>query len=84
MLKQYLLFEVPLGRLNTSSKVTFRSSHPELFYEKDVYVYAKVSGKQLCRSLFLIKCQAGGLQPYLKRDFDANFFPVNVEEFLSK
>ena len=30
----------------------------------------------------LIKCQAGGLQPYLKRDFDADFFsPANVEEF---
>ena len=23
---------------------------------------------------FLIKCQAGGLQPYLKRDFDTIFF----------
>ena len=29
----------------------------------------------------LIKRQAGGLQPYLKRDFDVDFFPVNVEEF---
>ena len=29
----------------------------------------------------LIKLQAGGLQPYLKRDFDVDFFPVNVEEF---
>ena len=29
----------------------------------------------------LIKRQARGLQPYLKRDFDADFFPVNVEEF---
>ena len=29
----------------------------------------------------LIKRQAGGLQPYLKTDFDADFFPVNVEEF---
>ena len=28
----------------------------------------------------LIKCQAGDLQPYLKRDLDI-FFPVNVEEF---
>ena len=79
MLKQYLLFKVPWGRLITSSKV--RSSHPDLFYEKDVYVYEKVSGKQPCRSLFLKKCQAGDLQPYWKRDFDANFFPVN---FLSK
>ena len=29
----------------------------------------------------LIKRQAGGLQPHLKRDFDVDFFPVNVEEF---
>ena len=29
----------------------------------------------------LIKHQAGGLQPYLKRDFNIDFFPVNVEEF---
>ena len=29
----------------------------------------------------LIKRQAGGLQPYLKKDFNAHFFPVNVEEF---
>ena len=29
---------------------------------------------------FLIKCQTEGLQPYLKRDFDADFFPVNVEQ----
>ena len=29
----------------------------------------------------LIKRQTGGLQPYLKRDFDVDFFPVNVEEF---
>ena len=29
---------------------------------------------------FLIKCQTEGLQPCLKRDFDADFFPVNVEQ----
>ena len=29
----------------------------------------------------LIKHQAGGLETYLKRDFDAYFFPVNAEEF---
>ena len=26
-------------------------------------------------------CQAGGSQPYLKRDFNAKFLPANVEEF---
>ena len=63
-------------------KVTIRSSHPEMFYGKDFLKnIAKVSGKQLCRSLFLVKCQTGGLQAYLKRDFDADFFSVNVEEF---
>ena len=46
-----------------------RGSHPELFYEKNVY--GKVSGKQLRRS------RGSGL--YLKRDFDANFFHGNVE-----
>ena len=60
--------------------MTFRSSHPELPYEKDVYVYESVSGKQLCQSLFLIKCQAGDLQPCLKRDFIANFFPLNAND----
>ena len=29
----------------------------------------------------LIKSQAGGSQPYLKRDFDTDFSPANVEEF---
>ena len=29
----------------------------------------------------LIKRQTGGLQPDLKRDFDADFFPVDVEKF---
>ena len=29
----------------------------------------------------LIKLQAGGLQPDLMGDCDADFFPVNVEEF---
>ena len=63
-------------------KVTIRRSHPEIFYEKDVLKnIAKVSEKQLCRSLFLVKCQTGGFQAYLKRDFDADFFSVNVEEF---
>ena len=28
----------------------------------------------------LIKSQSGGLQPYVKRDFDADFFPVNVDK----
>ena len=29
----------------------------------------------------LTERQAGGLQPYLKRDVDTDFFPVNAEEF---
>ena len=63
-------------------KVTIRSSHPEMFYGKDFLKnIAKVLRKQLRRSLFLMKCQTGGLQAYLKRDFDADFFSVNAEEF---
>ena len=30
---------------------------------------------------FLIKCHAGGLQPYLKRYFNTDFFPMNFEKF---
>ena len=33
---------------------------------------------------FLIKWQAGRLQPSLKRDFVADIFPVNVEKFSKK
>ena len=29
----------------------------------------------------VFKCQAGDLQPYLKRNFGAGVYPVNVEEF---
>ena len=36
------------------------------------------------RESFLIKWQTGGLQPYLKRDFNTDFFPANVRNFLSK
>ena len=30
---------------------------------------------------FLPKYQVGGLQPYLKRDFNAELFSMNVEKF---
>ena len=34
------------------SEVTFRSSHPELFYEKDIYFYEK-SQEINCAGVFL-------------------------------
>ena len=64
-------------------KVTF-TSHPELFYKKDVYVYETFSEKQLCWSLLLIKCYAGGFQHYLKYNFGTNVFPVNAAEFFKE
>ena len=39
-----------------------------------------MSQESNCAEIFFsIKCQAGGLQPYSKRDFDADFFPMSVE-----
>ena len=43
--------DFPWERLKTSSKVKFRKSHPELFYEKDVYVYEK-SQENNCAGFF--------------------------------
>ena len=41
-----------------------------------------MSQESNCAEIFFsIKCQAGGLQPYSKRDFDADFFPMSVEEY---
>ena len=96
MLKQCLLFKVPQARLNTSSKVTFRSSDPDFFYQKlSMSIKTKTAGKQenrktsgnrkqetnFARDVFLIKCQGEGLQPYFKKDFDAIFSLMDVEEF---
>ena len=40
----------------------FRNSRPEVFFTKGIHKnFAKVTGKHLCRSLFLIKLQASGL-----------------------
>ena len=49
---------------------------------KNIIKILKKSQVNNCtEAFFLMKCQTGGLQPYLKRDFGANVFPVNVEEF---
>ena len=49
---------------------------------KKVVLSMKKSHENNCAgAFFLINCQATGLQRYLKRDFDANYFRVNVEEF---
>ena len=40
-----------------------------------------MSQESNCAGIFFsINCQAGGLQPYSQRDFDADFFPMSVEE----
>ena len=59
--------------------MTFRSSHPELFWEKDVYVYEK-SHKSTAPESFLNNVSGWRLVPYLKRDFGASVYSVNVEE----
>ena len=51
--KIFFLFKVPKVGLNTSLKVTFRSSHPEKFHQKDVLKnFAKVRGKYLSGVIF--------------------------------
>ena len=48
--------------------MNIRSSHRRCSVEKGVLRnFAKFTGKRLCQSLFLIKLQALGLQPYKKR-----------------
>ena len=99
MLKQCLLFKVPQARLNTTSKVTFRSSDPDFFYQKlSMSIKTKLAGKKEKRKtsgnrkqknnfvpvFFLIKCQDEGLQPYFKRDFDTIFVLWMLSNFLNK
>ena len=49
---------------------------------KNMFISMKKSQENICAGVFfLTKCQADGLQSHLKRDFNTNFFPVNVEEF---
>ena len=45
---------------------------------KKIFMSMKKSQENNCTGFFFNK--ESGLQPYYKRDFGANFFPVNVEE----
>ena len=65
-LKSCLLFKVSRGKLN-------RSSQPKEFCLKGV---RESLWKTTVQESLLKKCQAGGLQPYLKRDFDTDFFSL--------
>ena len=66
-----MLVKAPWGKLNTSLKVAFRSSHPEYFYQKGVpKTFAKISGKRLFwQSIRLKACKL-----IKRRDFDADVF----------
>ena len=61
-----LLFKVSQGRLN-------RSSLPKNSHLKGVLKNISLRKTAVPES-HLIKCQAGGLQPYFKRDFDSDIF----------
>ena len=55
-----------------------KGSRQEVLYKKDVFKnFTKLIGKKLCRSLFLIKFQAGSLQ----RDFGTSVFPSILRIF---
>lgn len=57
---------------------TNKGSRQEVLYKKSVFKnFTKLIGKKLCRSLFLIKFQAGSLQ----RDWQ-KCFPINFANFL--
>ena len=64
-------------------EVKIRSSHPEVFYKKDVLRnFAKFTGKHLCQRLFLNK--VAGLRPkacnFIKKSLWRRCFPVNFCE----
>ena len=57
-----------------------RSSHPKYSFKKGVLKnFKKLTGKNLCRRLFLVKLQAWTL---LKKRLRRRYFPVNFEKFL--
>ena len=52
-----------IWKTSQNSQINTRSSHPEVFLSKDVLKnFAKFTDKHLCRSLFLMKLQAGNLK----------------------
>ena len=57
-----------------SSLTRFRSTHPEVFYQKDLKNFAKFTGRHLCQGLFFNKVAGLSLQLYLKKDPGASVF----------
>ena len=56
-----------------------RSSRPDVFCKKVIVKnFAKVTGKHLCRSLFLNEVACN----FIKKDTKAQVFPVNFARFL--
>ena len=64
-----------MGTDTTKSATVFnRSSRPEVYCKQSVFKhFAKLTRKYPCRSLFLKKLQAGGLQLYLKETLEHVF-----------
>ena len=80
-LKKCLLFRFSMRKTKYFLQSDIWKQSPGVLLWKRCLCLWKSLRKTLRWSFFSTKCQAGGLQPYLKRDLGANFFPVNVEEF---
>ena len=65
-----------------SSLTRFRSTHPEVFYQKDLRNFAKFTGRHLCQGLFFNKVAGLSLQLYLKKDPGASVFSCEFLEIL--
>ena len=74
-----------LGRVRNKHwpKVTYRSSHPEVFCKKGVLRnFAKFTGKHLCQSLFLNKVVGLRRATLLRKRLWHRCFPKNFAKFL--
>ena len=74
MLKQCLLFKAARGRLNTFSKVIFRSSYLELFYEKKCLCLWKSLRKTTVPESFFNKVSAWRLATLFNERLRRIFF----------
>ena len=74
-----------LTKLNIHSTcLSYRGSHPNCSSKKEVLKnFAKITGKYLCWSLFLIKLQAWGLQLCWKRDSHTVAFLWILQNFIN-
>ena len=70
-------------KLNVMKARPTRSSLPEVFCKKDVLKnFAKLTGKQLCHSLFLNKVAGLRSATLLKKRLWHRCFPLNFAKFL--